>query len=186
MPITQSTGTPPGWPAPDFMLPGTDGRDYLLTDFTAKEGTLIIFTCNHCPYAKALWPVFIKLHEEFGDSIDFVAINPNDDSAYPEDSFAVMKEKAEEWRIPFPYLRDQSQTVADSYHAVCTPDSFLFRNAGGTLELFYRGKVNDNWQEPDNVTTHYLRDAIELLLAGKPAPVEQPPSVGCSIKWKQT
>jgi len=186
MPVTQTNETPPGWEAPEFMLPGTDGATHLLTDYMDKQGILIIFTCNHCPYAQALWPEFVKLHEKYAESIAFVAINPNDDQEYPEDSFEDMKQKVDEWNIPFDYLRDESQSVAESYKAVCTPDSYLFKIDNGTPHLFYRGKVNDNWKEPDQVTETYLSDAIEALLSDDTAPDEQPHSVGCSIKWKQS
>lgn len=173
-----------GTRAQDFMLRGTDGNTYLLKDFTDKAGTLIIFTCNHCPYSKAHWPLFIDLHKQFGEDIDFVAVNSNDASAYPEDSFENMKKNAAALNLKFPYLYDETQEVASKYDAKCTPDPFLFKNENGTLKLYYRGKTVDEPMHPEKIKKHYLADAIRALLAGDQPPVEQPSSLGCSIKWK--
>ena len=102
---------------------------------------------------------------------------------YPEDSFEVMKEKVSEWGINFPYLRDESQEVAKKYGAVCTPDVFVYDQ---DRKLYYHGRVNDNWKEPEKVTKEELRNAITSLLEGKPQPTDQNPSMGCSIKWKDS
>lgn len=172
-----------GWKAPDFELPGTDGKTYSLDNFKDKKGLLIIFTCNHCPYAEAAWPLLIKLHREFGNEIAFVAINPNDSENYPADSYTNMKKKREELNIPFAYLHDESQGVAKKYKAQCTPDPYLFKRENDTFELFYHGQLNDNWQSPEDVNERNLEDAMGILLNDQSPPTAQPPSMGCSIKW---
>lgn len=178
-----SEQVPIGWEAKDFRLKDTDEKLYSPSDFKGKKGLLIIFSCNHCPYAKASWPLLIDLFNKFRDNIGFLAINPNDEITYPDDSFEAMKEKKVEWGITFPYLRDESQEVAKAYKAVCTPDPYLFKNDEGIWKLFYHGRINDNWQEPDQVKEKNLEDAFNLLLKGQDPPQTQPPSMGCSIKW---
>ena len=169
--------------APDFNLPGTDGKSYSLSSFSDAKILVVIFSCNHCPYAKAAWPLLIKLAYEFGDqNVAFVAINPNDEIQYPEDSFEMMKQKVNDWRINFSYLRDESQIVARAYGALCTPDLFVYDKS---RKLYYHGRINDSWQDKDKVTQEDLKDALEALLAGKPPPSDQKPSMGCSIKWKE-
>lgn len=180
----ESKTLPVGWEAKDFHLPDTEGREISLADFKDKKGLLVAFTCNHCPYAKASWPLIIELYRKFGDEVAFVGINPNDEKTYPEDSLSVMKEKVKEWGIPFSYLRDETQEVARAYKAQCTPDLYLFKNQNGSFELFYHGRINDNWQKPNEVTERNLEDALSRLKTGQEPPSSQPPSIGCSIKWK--
>lgn len=171
-----------GWQAPSFKLPGVDGQDHSLDNLKGEKGTVIVFTCNHCPYAQAAWPLLIKLAKEYKNKgINFIGINPNDDKQYPQDSFEMMKKYADEWGINFPYLRDESQEVAKAYKAQCTPDIYVFDKH---LKLFYHGRINDNWQNPDKVKREDLKEALERLLAGKQPPSDQIPSMGCSIKWK--
>lgn len=174
-----------GWEAPAFRLPDTQGREYSLEDFKDKKGLLVVFTCNHCPYAKAAWPLLIELYKKHRGEVEFVGVNPNDEAAYPEDSLEVMKQKVGEWGIPFPYLRDESQEVARAYQAQCTPDSYLFKNENNVFKLFYRGRINDNWQDPENVREHNLDEALTALEKNESPPLSQPPSMGCSIKWKR-
>lgn len=182
MALVQSSKTPIGWEAPNFDLPGTNGKSYSLDSFKDAKGLGVVFTCNHCPYARAAWPLLIKLAEDYkAQGVSFVGINPNDEEEYPEDSFEEMKKKVGEWGINFPYLRDQTQGVARAYDAQCTPDIYLFDQE---RKLFYRGRINDNWQKPEHVTEENLKVAIENLLRGDPPPENQPPSMGCSIKWK--
>src|SRR3989344_4563216 len=123
MVLLESTKLPIGeYQAPDFDLPGIDGKNYSLAAFTGKKGLVIVFTCNHCPYAQAAWPIIIGLAKEYQPKeIAFVAINPNDSVSFPEDSFEMMKKMAKDWEINFPYLRDKSQDIASKYQAQCTP-----------------------------------------------------------------
>ncbi len=168
-------------PIPLFELPDANGRIYTLGDWTDKHVLVVIFTCNHCPYAKAVRPQLIALYEMFhaqNASVQFVAVNSNDPKAYAEDATALMLDA--KYAYPFPYLRDESQDVARQFGAVCTPDVFVYdRNR----HLAYRGRVTDNWQQPELATRHDLRDAIEALLRGERPDAEQLPSSGCSIKW---
>jgi len=165
-----------------FDLPATDGKNYSVESFKDAKVLVVAFSCNHCPYAKAAWPLLIKMAEEFKDKgVTFVAINPNDESQYPEDSFDEMKKSIVDWQINFPYLRDQNQETARTYKAACTPDIFVYDNK---RKLYYHGRINDNWQNPEKVTKEELKDALDSLLSGNPPPQPQYPSLGCSIKWK--
>lgn len=172
----------PGWLAPDFTLPAIDGTSFHLREEKPQKGIVIIFTCNHCPYAKASWPVLVSLYNRFAPSgVSFVAINANDDSDHPEDSFENMKLFSKKNNILFPYLRDETQETAKKYQAQCTPDIYVL---DPSHTLYYHGRINDNWQNPDKVTRNDLEDALNRLTLGDKPPVEQFPSMGCSIKWR--
>lgn len=164
----------------DFNLPGVDGQDHSPEEWQDKKVLVVIFTCNHCPYAKAYQQRIIDIQNEFSD-IQIVAINSNDDENYPDDSFEKMKERAKEAGFNFPYLRDESQETAREFGAQVTPDCFVFDQE---RKLRYRGRIDDNWEEPDKVTKQELRDAITALLEGKNPPVEDAKAIGCSVKWK--
>lgn len=166
----------------DFNLPATDGNTYSPSDFEDKGVLVIIFMCNHCPYVKGVIDRLIAIQADYEDKdVQLVGINANDAEDYPEDSFDSMKEWVQEIGINFVYLRDESQEVAKAYQAQCTPDIYVFDKA---RKLVYHGRVDDNWQEPDKVTQKDLRSALDAILAGKPVPEPQHPSMGCSIKWK--
>ncbi|HWP81203.1 MAG TPA: thioredoxin family protein [Bacteroidota bacterium] len=168
---------------PSFELPDPDGTMYRGKDLYGPKGLLVIFSCNHCPYARAVWPRTIKLASYAkGLGINTVAINPNIHPDYPEDRPEVMKQKIKEWGIPFPYLVDESQQIAAAFKAQCTPDIYLFNS---NQELVYHGRVDDNWQDEAKVTREELKDAITSLAQGKPIPEQQYPSLGCSIKWRE-
>ena len=185
MALLNSLAVSLGSAAPDFTLLNTEDKQISPADFRSKKGLLIVFTCNHCPYAKASWPLLIDLFGRFGQEIGFVAVNPNDGTMHPEDSFEGMKEKKVEWGIPFEYLYDPTQETAKAYNAQCTPDPYLYENKEGSWKLFYHGRINDNWQDPDAVQENSLGDAMNTLLKGESAPDDQKPSMGCSIKWKK-
>lgn len=173
--------TPLGTAMPDFDLPGVDGKNYQPRNFTRRV-QVVFFTCNHCPYAKAVWPRLIRLANAYQPTgVDFVAINANEDTNYPEDSFENMKTRAGEWGINMPYLRDESQAVAKAFGAVCTPDIFIYDSG---RKLVYRGRFDDNWKDESKVTAPDLKTALDALLAGTAIPPPQHPSMGCSIKWK--
>lgn len=181
--LLYSTKLQPGWIGPDFTLKSAQGDDYHFYAHHPKKGTLVVFTCNHCPYAKASWPLIIKLYHKYSKKgFDFIAVNPNDEKEYPEDSFNEMIKKLKEWNIPFPYLWDEDQKVAKDYQAQCTPDIYLFDSS---RNLFYHGRINDNWKEPGRVTRNDLDEALKRLSIGDKSPIEQFPSMGCSIKWKE-
>ena len=166
--------------APYFNLPDTLGKNVSIEDFDS-ELLIIVFTCNHCPYAKAVEERLIKLGKEYNNDVDFVLISSNDSENYPEDSPKKMAERHTEKGYPFPYLYDETQEVAKAYSAVCTPDIFLYNE---DRKLEYRGRIDDNWQNPEQVEREELKMAIEAVLNGKTIDFEQKPSMGCNIKWK--
>lgn len=183
MALLESNRPELGTPAPDFSLPATDGNTYALQDFDDADVLVVMFICNHCPYVKAVIDRLVDLGRSWDDDeVAIVAISSNDAERYPDDSFDKMRELAEAREFPFPYLYDESQDVARAYDAACTPDFFVYDEDRG---LAYCGRLDDNWKEPDKVEKQDLRDAIEALLNGDRPSEEQPPSMGCSIKWKQ-
>jgi peroxiredoxin len=171
--------------APDFELRGTDGDTYGLDDFADNEALLVVFTCNHCPYAKAKFDLLNDLTAEY-DDVAVVGINPNDADEYPDDSFEAMQEYVEDGRVAYDaYLRDESQSVASAYGAVCTPDPFLFANEDGRFRLAYHGRLDDALNPDDEPTRFQIREAIDAILAGDDVDVDWQPSQGCSIKWTE-
>ncbi len=168
---------------PQFNLPGTDGNSYSSEGFKNKNILIVIFSCNHCPYVQAYEERMIDLQKEFKDrGVQIVAINSNYDSKYPEDSFDEMKKRAVERKFNFPYLRDETQKIAKAFGASHTPQIFLFNKE---RKLKYEGKIDDNWQEPDRVQNHYLRDAITEVLDEREVSIPETFSIGCTIKWKE-
>ena len=171
-----------GTPLIPFELKSINGELVSSEQFAQAKALLVVFTCNHCPYAIASWPTLIELQKKYGDQgFAAVAINPNNNPAYPDDRFELMKPYAEKMGLNFPYLFDGDQQVARAYGAVCTPDPFLFRDG----KLFYHGRINDNWKDPAAVTEHSLELQIRAAL-GLPdvtLPAKTFPSMGCSIKW---
>jgi peroxiredoxin len=180
---TPSTMLPLGTPAPDFHLPNVDGR---MVDFAAAagpRGTVVMFICNHCPFVKHVADQLATLGRDcMPRGIGVVAISANDVATHPADSPEQMVREAEERGYPFPYLYDDSQEVAQAYHAACTPDFYLF---DADRRLVYRGQLDSSRPGSDvPVTGADLRAAIDALLAGRPGPATQTPSIGCNIKWK--
>ncbi len=176
-----------GDPAPKFELPGVDGGTHSLEDFREYEALLLVFTCNHCPYAKAKFEALNSIAEDYSE-VAVVGVNPNDTEDYPEDSFEMMEALVEEGTIRYDhYLRDETQEVARRYGAVCTPDPYLFRNDDGEFRLAYHGRLDDAMdpeEEPSEEPGFEMRGAIETVLDGDEVPGDWPPSQGCSIKWR--
>jgi peroxiredoxin len=174
-----------GQTATDFNLPGVDGKNYRLLDCLGKaKGVAVIFSCNHCPMVIKYEERMIELGKAYQPKeIAFFLISVNDVVKYPMDNFTEMKKRAIAKGYPFPYLFDESQASAHEYGAQTTPHVFLFNSE---MKLCYRGAVDDNPDKLPRETIHYLKDAIECLMAGNPEEilnaVTQP--VGCSIKWK--
>ncbi|MFB6128514.1 MAG: thioredoxin family protein [Halorhabdus sp.] len=170
--------------APDFELPATDGETYTLADFDDYEAVLVVFTCNHCPYAQAKFDALNELAADY-DDLAVVGINSNDAEEYPDDSFERMVELVEDGTIAYDaYLRDESQDVARAYGAVCTPDPFLLENDDGEFRLAYHGRIDDAMSPDEDVETFEMREIVEDLLAGEEITAEFRPSRGCNIKWK--
>ena len=166
---------------PDFSLPAVDGRDYSLKDFSAAKVLMVMFICNHCPYVKAIEDRLLKLGRYYqGKEVQIAAICSNDGENYPEDSFENIKKRWQQMQYPFPYLYDESQQTAKAFGAVCTPDFFVYDEQ---RVLSYRGRLDDQWKDPNKVSREELKEAIDLLLEGK-KPTAQQPSMGCSIKWR--
>jgi len=183
MALTPSTMLPLGTLAPDFRLPDIDGKIVSLADFRGKAALLVVFMCNHCPYVIHLRGGLAQLARDYlPRNLGMVGISANDAVNYPADSPARMKEEAKAAAYIFPYLYDESQAVAKNYRAACTPDFFLFNR---DHQLVYRGQFDAS--RPGNgvpVTGIDLRTALDAVLAGRPAPEKQVPSIGCNIKWK--
>ncbi len=182
-----SASAPPvcdfGWKAPHFELPGVDGNTYALSDSVGKNGTLVMFICNHCPYVKSIAHRLVAdctlLQEE---GIGVVAISANDPETYPADSFENMKLFAKQHDFSFPYLFDKTQETARAYNAICTPDFFGFNN---DLALQYRGRFDasgSNFDAPPS--RRELFEAMKQVAATGVGPSEQTASIGCSIKWR--
>lgn len=181
MELTQYQGLPLGASAPDFSLPAVDGKTYGLASFRDKPVLVVAFWCNHCPYVQAWEDRTVAVQRDYGSKgVQFVAINSNDEASYPEDDFPHMVERAEKKGYNLPYLRDETQKVAEAYGAVCTPDFFVFDSS---RKLRYRGKLDDS-KDPKGVKQTFLRGVLDALLAGREPPVSFVPPMGCSIKWK--
>ncbi len=171
-----------GAAAPDFDLPGVDGRNWSRDQCMGEKGLLVMFICNHCPYVKAVLDRMVRDAKELIPlGIGVVAIMSNDPTDYPEDSFDNMRAVAQANDFPFPYLLDETQQVAKAYGAVCTPDFFGYNGAG---ELQYRGRLDESRKEAAPVDVRRdLFEAMRQVAESGQGPQEQIPSMGCSIKW---
>ena len=181
---TASTMAPLGMQAPDFRLPDTDGKIVSRDDFADAPALLVMFICNHCPFVKHIRGGLARFGRDYQErGLVVVAINSNDVVSYPDDSPEMMAKEKQLAGYTFPYLYDETQSVAKAYSAACTPDFFLF---DAQRKLVYRGQFDSS--RPSNnkpVTGGGLRAAADAVLANKPVSAEQKPSVGCNIKWKR-
>lgn len=179
---TASTMLPLGTKAPEFSLRNVDGSTVSLSDFEGKGGLLVIFMCNHCPFVVHLREALAAFGSEYQEKgLAVVGISSNDVATHPDDSPEKMVEEAKSAGYAFPYLYDETQAIAKSYRAACTPDFFLFDK---DQSLVYRGQFDDS--RPDSgipVTGADLRAACDAVLAGDAVTDEQKPSIGCNIKW---
>lgn len=180
-----------GWRAAGFDLRAAnphvdlDGKETRSPDdYRDARVFVVVFTCNHCPYAKHVEPELIRIAQDYaGKDVQLLAINANDPESYPADSFEAMVSRAAEMSYPFPYLFDETQETAEEYGAACTPDIFVF---GEDRLLAYRGRIDETRPGKGSPTGTDLRSAIDAMLKGEAPSDEQYPSVGCSIKWKQS
>jgi len=184
MALTESNMLPLGTVAPHFSLPDTvSGKTLSLDDIATEVGTIIIFSCNHCPFVLHVNEEIVRLAKDYqAKGMGVVAISSNDVVRYPQDTPDKMKSLALTEGYTFPYLYDESQEIAKAYDAACTPDFYVF---DGQNKLYYRGRLDTS--RPGNneeLTGKDLRSAIESMLAGQAAPSHQYPSAGCGIKWK--
>lgn len=181
--LTRSTMLPLGTSAPDFDLSDViTGKKYSIKDISSNKALLVMFICKHCPFVKHIQNELSKMGRDYEKKdIQIIAISSNSVETHPEDSPKKLKEQAEKYGFTFPYLYDETQEVAKSYTAACTPDFFLFNKQ---RKLVYRGQLDDS--RPGNfrkVTGKDLREAIENTLKGKSVSKDQKPSAGCNIKW---
>ena len=178
---TRHPGIAVGELAPRFELPDTEGNQHALEDALGASATVVVFTCNHCPYALAWHDRIASTARDYADrGVRFLAINSNDSERYPADSYEAMRERVRKEDWPMPYLRDESQEVAAGFGAKVTPDLFVLDPEG---RVRYRGAPDEDYSDPPQ-NAAWLRDALDDLLAGRdPARSETEP-VGCSIKWK--
>jgi peroxiredoxin len=172
-----------GSPAPDFDLPGIDGKRHRLASTRGPKGLVVMFICNHCPYVKAVRERLIRDCADLaGMGIGSVAVMSNDPADYPEDAFENMRKIAVQYGYPFPYLLDETQDVAKAYGAACTPDFFGYN---AELELQYRGRLDASGRQAAPHARRELFDAMVQIARTGRGPAEQTASIGCSIKWKR-
>ncbi len=170
------------WQAPDFTLTGTDGKKYSLDDVKGKNGLVVMFICNHCPFVKAIIDKIVRDMNELKElGVGSVAIMSNNATEYPEDSFENMRKLSTDKNFPFPYLIDETQETAKQFGAVCTPDFFGFN---ANLKLQYRGRLDDAGMNNKPDDTRDLFNAMSEIAKTGHGPVVQKASIGCSIKWK--
>lgn len=184
MAVTESKMLPLGTPAPEFSLPdAVSGEVVSLDDYADAKALVVMFICNHCPYVKHIKEGLASFGRDYGDrGVGIVAVNANNVQSHPQDHPDRMREDAERFSYPFPYLHDEAQEVAKAYRAACTPEFYVFDR---DRKLVYRGQFDDS--RPGNdipVTGADLREAVNAALAGEPVAGDQKPSIGCNIKWK--
>jgi len=168
-------------PMSTTKMNNVDGREVSIADVAGAQGTLVVFTCNHCPFAKAWEGRLVETGNTYlKKGVGVIAVNANDPTAYKEDSFDVMQQRAKEKGYAFPYVVDATSDVARAFGATRTPEAFLFDKDG---KLVYHGAIDDD-QNPKQVTKNFLRDALDALVSGKPIPVSETKFIGCSIKYR--
>jgi len=170
-----------GQAAPDFNLPGVDGKNHSLADFKQAKLLVVVFSCNHCPFVIGSEDRMNKFFADYSSKgVAMVAINSTETEGHPTDSLDHMKQRAREKGFKFPYVRDESQKIALAYGALRTPHFYVFDQ---DRKLRYTGRMDDNPRNPGQETTHELRDAVDALLAGRTPPVEMTNPIGCNVKW---
>lgn len=182
----ETPGYAVGDKAIDFRLKNVNGKFVSLADYKDAKGFIVIFTCNHCPFAQAYEQRIIDLHREYATKgFPVIAINPNDKDRAPEDSYENMMARAKDKKYPFVYLYDESQDIAKAYGATRTPHVFLLNKTREGNKVAYIGAIDDNSEDASAVKERYLANAINALINGEP--VEQPntKAIGCTIKWKK-
>lgn len=169
----------------DFKLKNFDGKMVALSDYRDKEGVILIFDCNTCPYSKAYNDRIISLHKSYAPKgFPVITINSNDGEQSPGDSFEEMVDKAKNKNYDFPYLIDEDQRVARAFAATNTPHVFVLQRKGTKFVVAYIGAIDNNPRSAAQADKKYVEDAVEALLTDKPVPVQKTKAVGCGIKWK--
>jgi peroxiredoxin len=172
--------------AADFKLKNIDGSMFALSEKKDIKGAIVIFTCNHCPFAKAYEDRIISLDKKYASlGYPVIAINPNDSVAYPEDSYSAMIKRAKDKKFTFPYLLDDSQETAKTYGATKTPHVYLLHKENDQMVVKYIGAIDDNSDNAKKVKEKYLENALTEVIAGKEVTVKSTKAIGCGIKWKK-
>lgn len=183
--VTETSGYKIGDIATDFSLKNIDDQTVSLADYTDAKGFIVIFTCNHCPYAVAYEDRIIALDKKYkAEGFPVIAINPNDPIKQPEDSFDMMKIRAKEKGFTFPYLLDDGQHIYPQYGATKTPHVFLLQKTDNGNVVQYIGAIDDNHDDASAVTEKYVENAVDALLAGNEVAVKETKAIGCTIKVK--
>lgn len=171
--------------ATDFKLKNVDGKTVSLADIKDAKGYIVVFTCNHCPFSVKYEDRIIALDKKYKkQGYPVVAINSNDPTVAPEDSYEKMQVRAKAKKFTFPYLYDESQAIAKTYGASRTPHVFVLQKNGSVNTVKYIGAIDDNSDDAKAVTAKYVENAVDALIAGKPVPTETTKAIGCTIKWK--
>src|SRR5262245_27183161 len=181
-----SGGLPLGSKVPDAVaktkMKNVDGKMVSIADVTGKAGTLVIFTCNHCPFAKDWEQRIVEMANTYaGKGIGVVLVNANDPATHADDGYEEMQARAKSRGMKIPYVVDATSGVARAFGASVTPEAFLFNKAG---KLAYHGTIDDNRQEPDKVKARYLKDALDAVAGGKAPAVPETKGLGCGIKFR--
>jgi len=180
-----SLGYKVGDKADDFKLKNVDGKMVSCADYSDAKGFIVIFTCNHCPYAKAYEQRIMDLDKKYrSQGFPVIAISSNDATAIPDDSYNNMVARAKEKGYTFPYLFDETQEVARKFGAMKTPHVFVLIKTAKGNEVKYIGAIDDNTEDASLAQHHYVEDAVNALLQGKEVPVTETKAIGCGIKWK--
>lgn len=172
--------------AADFKLKNIDGKMVSLSDFKAAKGFIVVFTCNHCPYAKKYEDRIVELDKKYKDQgYPVIAINPNDPNVQPEDGYKQMIDRAKQKGFTFPYLVDEGQKIYPQYGATKTPHVFVLQKENGKNIVKYIGAIDNNYDNPNDVTEYYAQDAVNALIKGEPVKMTKTVAIGCTIKVKK-
>ncbi|WP_276498681.1 thioredoxin family protein [Pontibacter litorisediminis] len=185
--VPASNGYQVGDTARDFRLKNVDGKMVSMADYKDAKGFIVTFTCNTCPYSVAYEDRLIALHNKYAPKgYPVIAINPNDVSASPKDSFADMQQRAQEKKFPFPYLQDETQEITRAYGATRTPHLYVVQKQNdGKYKVAYIGTIDDNSRDASKVGKKYAEAALDELVAGKAVSQPHTKAIGCTIKWKE-
>lgn len=172
--------------AADFKLKNIDGKMVSLSDFKSAKGFIVVFTCNHCPYAKKYEDRIIELDKKYkAQGYPVIAINPNDPNVQPEDGYQQMIERAKQKGFTFPYLVDEGQKIYPQYGATKTPHVFVLKKENGKNIVKYIGAIDNNYDNPNDVSEYYAQDAVNALIKGEPVKMTKTVAIGCTIKVKK-
>ncbi|SEW42542.1 AhpC/TSA family protein [Chryseobacterium wanjuense] len=184
--ISSAKGYEIGDEATDFKLKNVDGKMVSLSDFKTAKGFIVVFTCNHCPYAKKYEDRIIELDKKYkSQGYPVIAINPNDPSVQPEDDYQKMIERAKQKGFTFPYLVDEGQKIFPQYGATKTPHVFLLQKEDGKNIVKYIGAIDNNYENPNDVSEYYVQDAVNALIKNEPIKMTKTVAIGCTVKVKK-